>query len=308
MTQSTDTAARAGRIAGLAYDFDSRPKRRIERCELCGSSQFAFLNTHDRYGYKSPASSCMTCSLTVLNPVMTGEAYGEFYANVYRPLVSAYHGRLIDAETIQGEQRDYARALGDLLEPDFQKREMRTLLDIGGSTGVVAIDLAERYALKATVLDPAADELDWAGKFGVETISGFVEDYEPGDRRFDLIVLCQTVDHLADVSGTLAKIAKLLSPTGLFFVDIVDFRAAYLRNKGPSGAIKIDHPYYLTELTMEVMLANAGFRIEKKSFAADGLHIGYVCSGGAPTGSARPDPEEVKGYFRELRLVQNARP
>lgn len=308
MTHSSQTADRADRIANLAYDFDSRDKRRIERCELCGSDQFVFLNTHDRYGFKSPASSCMVCSLTVLNPVMTADAYGDFYANVYRPLVSAYHGRLIDAETIQDEQREYAGALGDLLEPAFRTREMKTLLDIGGSTGIVAVDLAKRFSLEATVLDPAADELDWAGKFGVETISGFVEDYEPGSRRFDLIVLCQTVDHLADVSGTLAKIATLLSPKGLFFVDIVDFRAAYLRNKGPSGAIKIDHPYYLTELTMEVMLANAGFRIEKKSFAADGLHIGYLCSGGAPTGNSLPDPEDVRRHFREIRFVQNARP
>lgn len=308
MTKTNDALDRANRIAALGYDFDSQPKRRIETCELCGSNQFVFLNTLDRYGFKAPASSCQTCSLTVLNPVMTSAAYSHFYANVYRPLVSAYHGRLIDAETIQDEQREYAAALGDLLEPDVRTRKMGEMLDIGGSTGIVAIALAERFGLRATVLDPAADELDWAEKAGVETVAGFVEDYEPGDRRFDLIVMCQTVDHLADVSGTLRKIASLLSPRGLFFVDIVDFRAAYLRNRGPSGAVKIDHPYYLTEVTMEVMLANAGFRIEKKSFAADGLHIGYVCSDGGSVGSALPDPEDVRRYFSELRFVHNARP
>ncbi len=307
MTRSPETPARTRRIEALGYDFSSQPKRRIECCELCGSDVFVFLNRHDRYGYAAPAASCMVCSLTVLNPVMTGEAYGDFYDRYYRPLVSAYHGRLIDAETIQDEQHEYARSLGDLIEADIQRRNIHTMLDIGGSTGVVALDLADRFSLKATVLDPAADELDWAKKFGVDTINGFVEDYEPDGRLFDLIILCQTADHLADITGSLAKIVCLLAPGGLFFVDIVDFRAAYLRNGGASGAIKIDHPYYLTELTVEPLLRNAGFRIVKKSFASDGLHIGYVCEGGKPTSKSLPDPDAVQRYFDELRFIENSR-
>jgi SAM-dependent methyltransferase len=299
---------RRERIQALGYDYAAQPKETLAVCNLCGESAFVGLTHRDRYGYPASAHACLRCGLVFLNPRMNAASYGKFYDGTYRPLVSAFHGRLIDARTIQAEQREYAAERAALLRDFVQPSDHRTLLDIGGSTGVVAHHFMREFGLTATLIDPAPLEVEEARRLGLETVTGLVEEYDFGDKRFDVVILCQTVDHLLDVRGVLARVRQLLTDNGVFFVDIVDFRAAYLRNKGPSGAVKIDHPYYLTELTMEVMLANAGFRIEKKSFAADGLHIGYVCSGGAPTGNARPDPQEVKRYFQELRLVQNARP
>ena len=48
-------------------------------------------------------------------------------------------------------------------------------------------------------------------------------------------MLCQTVDHLLDVAGTLRRVRELLTDDGVLFVDIVDFRAAYLRNWSDRG-------------------------------------------------------------------------
>ena len=129
---------------------------------------------------------------------MTGEAYGEFYASIYRPLVSAFHGRRIDAETIEPEQHSYAEDLARLLEPWFGAARGRRLLDVGGSTGVVAEVLADRFSLEATVLDPAPDELARAAARGLQTLTGSIEDVEIAE-PFDAVVLCQTVDHLLQV-------------------------------------------------------------------------------------------------------------
>src|SRR5688500_10293168 len=111
---------------------------------------------------------------------MTADAYGSFYVGTYRPLVSAYHGRLIDARTIQGEQRDYAVERGDLLAPYLTGGGHRTLLDIGGSTGVVARALAERFGLRATVVDPAPMETAEAQALGLETVEGLIESVDLG--------------------------------------------------------------------------------------------------------------------------------
>src|SRR5687767_13888488 len=105
---STVIADRRDRITALQFDFAAQPKTRVERCNLCGSHAFVVLTHRDRYGYPAGASGCSRCGLVFLDPVMTQEAYGLFYASTYRPLVSAYHGRLIDARTIQQEQREYA--------------------------------------------------------------------------------------------------------------------------------------------------------------------------------------------------------
>jgi 2-polyprenyl-3-methyl-5-hydroxy-6-metoxy-1,4-benzoquinol methylase len=296
---------REKRIQNIGYKYSSEEKKYIEKCNLCDSNIHTVITHVDRYGFPASASACNNCGLTILNPVMTPESYMNFYSDVYRPLVSAYHDRLINSETIQAEQVEYAYKLTKLIGPFAKEVKLTTLLDIGGSTGVVSRILREKFKLKATVLDPAADELACAEGSEMEVISGFIEDYNPDGREFDLIVFCQTIDHVLDALGSLKKIRELLSSNGLFFVDIVDFRAAYLRNNSIEEAIKIDHPYYFTEETMELMLTKAGFNIMRKSYADDHLHIGYICNKSINKKELDLDKESVSGYFHEIRKIQN---
>jgi SAM-dependent methyltransferase len=299
-------SGRDERIAGLRFDYNAQPKRPVPACNLCGSTTFVVVTHRDRYGYPASAHACRQCGLVFLNPVMTPEAYKNFYIGVYRPLVSAFHGRLIDAKTIQAEQRDYARERGDFIEPYVANRGFRSMLDIGGSTGVVAHAFCERFGLEGTVIDPAPLEIEEARALGLRTITGLAEEYDPKDGRFDVVIMCQTVDHLLDVSRTLGALHGLLKPDGLFFVDIVDFRAAYLRNWSAEAAVKIDHPYYLTGETMEAFLAKAGFEVLRTDYAADHLHVGYVCRRGVPARDAVPSASGVARFFEEVRFVQNA--
>ena len=300
------SSTRFERIAALAFDYEAEPKSRVESCKLCGGSVFVGLTHRDRYGYPATAACCSGCGLVFLDPVMTADAYGRFYQRTYRPLVSAYHGRQIDARTIQDEQREYAAERGDLLEPALAGRGYRTLLDIGGSTGVVAHAFATRFNLRATVVDPAPLETAEAQAFGLETIEGLIEDIDLGDRRFDMVMLCQSVDHLLDVAGTLSRLRELLTAHGLLFVDIVDFRAAYLRNWSVEEAVKIDHPYYLTEATATAYLKRAGFDIVRADYAADHLHVSYIARPALPDAAALPPQESVRELLREVRFLQNA--
>ena len=298
-------ADRKARIAALGYDFAAEPKEAVTCCNLCGASRFVVLTHRDRYGFPAEAHACERCGLVFLNPRLTRDAYGRFYQSVYRPLVSAFHGRLIDAHTIQDDQRVYAAERVDCLRP-FVSRDLKTLLDIGGSTGVVAARLAREFGLTATIIDPSPLEVAEARRLGLDTITGLVEQHDFGGGTFDVIVICQTVDHLVDVAGTLARVRDLIAPQGLLFIDIVDFRAAYLRNWSVEDAIKIDHPYYLTESTMTTYLRRAGFEVLRSDYAADHLHVGYVCRPAMPNGDTLPDGAVVRDLLREVRHVQNA--
>lgn len=237
---------------------------------------------------------------------MTAEAYGRFYDGIYRPLVSAFHGRLIDARTVQAEQREYAVERAEFIRPFMTDAARKTLLDIGGSTGVVAAHFATAFGLAGTLIDPAPLEVAEAQQLGLETITGLVEQHDFGTRRFDVVTICQTVDHLLDVAGTLARVRQLLAATGLLFIDIVDFRAAYLRHWSVEAAIKVDHPYYLTERTMVAYLRGAGFEVLRSDYAADHLHVSYVCRPGATDVDAMPTAASVDELLREVRFVQNA--
>jgi SAM-dependent methyltransferase len=307
MTDSS-LASRRDRIAALAYDYAAKPKAHHALCNLCGHDTFVTVAQRDRYGYPARAQSCSKCSLTFLNPAMTSEAYSGFYQSVYRPLVSAYHGRRIDATTIQDEQRDYAATLGRLLDPHLARLRGARLLDVGGSTGVVAHYFLCNFDMQATVIDPAPMEVEVARRLKLDTVTGFVEDYDPGTTRFELVLMCQTVDHLLDIHRSLTKVHEILNEDGVFFVDIVDFRAAYRRNGSIEEAVKIDHPYYLTEPTMDAYLRRAGFVVKAIDYALDHLHIGFVCAKAEPDRDALPAVGEVREAFREIRGIHNRVP
>ena len=302
----TISAERKDRIAALDYGYAAQPKQALTSCNLCGSAEFAILTHRDRYGYPVQAHACRRCGLVFLNPRMTAEAYGRFYNGIYRPLVSAFHGRLIDARTIQDEQREYAIERAGFVRPFMSSAGRTTLLDIGGSTGVVAAHFAREFGLKGTLIDPAPLEVEEAKRLGLETVTGLIEEHDFGARRFDVVIICQTVDHLLDVAGTLTRVRQLLSDEGLLFIDIVDFRAAYLRNWSIEDAIKIDHPYYLTEQTMAAYLRRSGFDVLRSDYAADHLHVSYMCRPGVAEVDAMPGTAWVDELLREVRFVQNA--
>ena len=298
--------SRAERVASIGYDYASQEKHPVSPCNLCGADQWVILAHHDRYGFPAQAMTCRVCGLTMLNPCMTSDSYGEFYKGIYRPLVSAYHGRRIDAKNIQAEQQGYAEEMEQLLASFMQNKTSASFLDVGGSTGIIAAHFARKFGVRATVLDPAPDEIAEADALGIETVTSLVEEWQPGDRKFDLIGMFKTVDHLLDVSKTLKTLRSLMAEDGLFIIDVVDFRAVYLRKWSIEDSVKIDHPYSLTDPVMEAYLLQSGFKIVRKAYGVDHQLIVYICSPTTPRSGALPSPESVERFLYEVRCVQNA--
>jgi SAM-dependent methyltransferase len=291
---------RAARIAAVGYDFDARPKETVETCNLCGSTDFAELARTDRYGYPAALRMCARCGLGFLSPRLTAAEYGAFYERVYRPLVSAHHGRRIDAETVQDDQRGYAADLVEFLRGNLPAPP-GTVMDVGGSTGIVAAAVRDAFGSDPTVLDPAPDELEVAAAAGMETIAGFAEDFDPGERRWDLVLLCQTIDHLLDVRGTLESMRRMTAEGGHAFVDVLDLLIA-ARARGTEGAAKIDHPYYLTHDTALAFLGSVGYEPVAERLSDDG-HWGFLVR---PAEPREPDwgelSREAAAMIEELQV------
>jgi len=185
----TASDERAVRIASVGFDYAAREHEPVALCNLCGSSEHVELAHRDRYGYPASLLACVRCGLGFLSPRLTVAEYAAFYGHVYRPLVSAYHGRRIDAETVQVDQRLYAAELVGFLRKAL-RAPPASVLDVGGSTGVVAAAVRDAFGAEATVLDPASDELEVARAAGLETVAGFGEDFDPGAQRWELVLLC----------------------------------------------------------------------------------------------------------------------
>jgi hypothetical protein len=121
---------RSERIAALGYDPAAEPAEAVTACNPCGATRLVELARRDRYGYASVLVACARCGLAFLSPRPTAGAYAGFYERTYRPLVSAYHGRRIDAETVQDEQRGYAAQLAAYLDRVLS-RPPAGVLDVG---------------------------------------------------------------------------------------------------------------------------------------------------------------------------------
>ena len=57
---------------------------------------------------------------------------------------------------------------------------------------------------------------------------------------------------------------------------------------------------------MTAYLRRAGFERMRAAYAADHLHVSYLCRPAQPSPQALPDAVDVAGMFREIRYVQNA--
>lgn len=292
---SAGTSPHAERVAALAFDPGDEPQEVVTTCNLCGSSQQVEAARTDRYGYPVRMMVCGACGLGCLSPRLTAEAYATFYREVYRPLVSAYHGYRIDAQTVQEQQREYAAELVAWAATALPER-VGSVIDIGGSTGVVARAVAERFGGRATVLDPAPDELEVARAAGMETITGFVEDFDPAGRVWQLVMLCQTVDHLLDVRATLGAMRGMVAPDGHVFVDVLDVTFMLARLGSIEGAVKIDHPYYLTRTTGLAFLRQSGFTVIAERMSDDG-HWGFLAR---PCEPAEPDAAALRAHADAL--------
>ena len=232
---------RQARIAQLGYDYSASPKECVNRCNLCGHDVFTALTHSDRYGYPARTAACQRCGLSVLSPRMTAAAYSEFYERIYRPLVSAYHGRLIDAETVEADQAGYTDALAEVLSP-FSIAARNT------ASGRWWLDrigrLTIRRPLRPTTADPrpcSPRGRARAGR-GFDAVVDTMESFAPAGEHFGVALLCQTIHHLLDVAGSLARLRAVLTDDGILFVDIVDFRAAYLRAGSVEAATRSTTP------------------------------------------------------------------
>jgi ubiquinone/menaquinone biosynthesis C-methylase UbiE len=109
----------------------------------------------------------------------------------------------------------------------------------------------------------------------LECEEGLAEQWNPQGRRFDLALICRSVDHLLSISSVLAKVARCLNPGGFLFVDPVDFETWARTMYDYRKLLKMDHVYYLSDETMRLYLRAAGFEIVASDFG-DGSHISYL--------------------------------
>lgn len=294
---------RRKRCAGLVEEIGALPWTRRQQSELSETAPVVVIAEQDRYGIPLRTGLCLDTGLVFLIDRLTAEGYAAFYKEYYRPLLTQFFDRAFDPQSITKSGRQYGLDLYDSIAPwlPATSSDTPTLLDIGGSTGHVAQVFAQRSGYHSTVLDPASDELQVAADKGLEVKEGFLETYDAEGRQFDLVLLCQTIDHLFDLRGALARIYDLIKPGGFFFADVVDFDEACFRAASVEGALHLDHCYYLSQETALWLFTSMGWEVVQMDVAMRAGHVGYLLRRGD---AAHADVQKPADVLERLRTIQ----
>jgi len=304
-----DQSSRA-RLARLGFDPAALPHEYPLSCDLCGWQVFRTISHTDRYGFAGTYQMCEGCGLVFQNPRPTTEGYEEFYAKWYRPLVAALLNQQVHEQGLLADQKTYAAKLVRFLKLHLGTRSIRSSVDLGGSAGGIAKAVQDSFGGRCLVVDPSPVELAEARKLGLDCEQALAEQWNPDGRRFDLVLICRSVDHFLSISGVLAKVAGCLRHGGYLFIDPVDFESCARAAPDYRRLLKMDHVYYLSDETMRLYLKAAGFDLVASDFGDGTYYISYLAR---YTGDVQK-PTHLTPYARETgrmlreRLVQPSPP
>jgi SAM-dependent methyltransferase len=172
--------------------------------------------TAERFSY----FLCRDCDCLSIDP-LPAERLREIYPPTYYSF--AHDGEeepgLVHRVKQRLDLQSYRRTLERL--PTTTPR----ILDVGGGTGDISATFVRRGgAASATVVDPDEGSIELARSRGLDGFAGTIEEFQT-DERFDLILMLNLIEHVADPVAVMAKAASLLERGGLIWLQTPDFRA-----------------------------------------------------------------------------------
>lgn len=238
------------------------------KCPVCEypDARFAF-PLHDRILGAVSGSfelyECSSCGLLFQrNEGLTEDQLRDFYPSGYW-----WSGR--DTWTSQLE-REYRERVLRWDQISFLKRSLpaaqkQTLLDIGCGAGTL-VKLANEEGFDAFGLEQSERAVRAASQEnGGRIFHGSLQDLIESHRRFDVVVMLHTLEHLLDPLGYLKKIGGVMNRPGHLVVQVPN-RASYQARILGSRWYGLDCPRHIFNFTPYALLhllGRAGFRIQK---------------------------------------------
>jgi 2-polyprenyl-3-methyl-5-hydroxy-6-metoxy-1,4-benzoquinol methylase len=191
------------------------------RCLGCGSSNTTpwctatdaeYFTTDDPFRY----FACADCEVLFIDPVPR-DRLAEIYPSNYYSFSTPKKSFVVRVKDWL-DNRVFVKLLRSLPGSELN------LLDVGGGagwqlSGLRALD--PRVKLTQVVdLDPAAATL--ARENGHEYFCGRIETFET-DRKFDLVLMLNIIEHLDDPTAVLVKVRELLSPNGVVLIKTPNY-------------------------------------------------------------------------------------
>lgn len=213
---------------------------------------------------------CESCDMVYLNPVFTDEALHEYYKG----------NNTVQAIAHENENEFYSRIYQDGLNTIQQYTKTGSLLDIGCSSGFfLGMAKAQQWSTFGIELNKV--ERNIAATKGHVIWSNPLEELSI-DRSFDVITMWDVFEHIKNGYEYMHLIRKILSPQGVFFLQIPNVKsfAARVLWEKCNMFDGIEHVNLYAPRTIQLLAERAGFKVVSMRSVIDELqvtknHLGY---------------------------------
>lgn len=239
-------------------------------CNLCGSKRSRtrfksaaawldgaadhFAATTDIFGAYGTVVQCLDCGLVYTNPRPSAEM-----------LLSGYEA----SEDPQYESECDSRSMNAHLSLGRIRRHAPggRLLEVGCAQGFFLN--AARMSYETVGIEPSRQAREYArGKLRLEVPAETLEEGNFSEASFDVTVLIDVIEHLADPLAMLRRLARVTKPGGILYLVTPDIDSVSARAlRGRWWGLRPAHIYYFSPRTLSAMLLKAGFEtVEVRSY------------------------------------------
>jgi 2-polyprenyl-3-methyl-5-hydroxy-6-metoxy-1,4-benzoquinol methylase len=243
----------------------------LGRCPGCEAARpwRPFMLVHGAIGSEGegvvlPSVRCPRCTLVFLSPRLPARHVAAFYRASAR--LAPYFATGAKARRDRGAGfLPFARLVGRTVAPDE-----RDLLDLGCGAGAFLRVMASRgFRVTGADLNPEASALARAEGLDVRTadLDEAVAAFAREGRRFDVVTLIHTFEHLAEPLRTLRSLRAILRDDGAVAINVPNVRSflAPLDRALGTGYASIwdpvGHYSYFSLRSLRHLCARAGFRV-----------------------------------------------
>lgn len=237
------------------------------RCTVCGGDATDEAARAYDYEYKTSRREwiyvrCRECGLVYVNPRPAVSELGTIYPPHYYSFEETQHERALVSFFRRRLEAMKVRVFGR-----FVGEGPRRILDVGCGDGrflkVLRDSGSDEWELEGIDIDEGAVERARAA--GLEATHSRLEDFDPGDERYDMVVLFQVIEHVSEPGAMCAKVRSLLKPGGVFVIETPDVAGwdEKLFRSGLWGGYHVPRHWNLfTPANLGRMLEDQGFQVE----------------------------------------------
>ena len=185
-------------------------------CPLCACRDSEELFT--KYGF--PIHACDRCGFEFARPMLDPDRELTPADREWTERMAADHLAFITKSFYRDcATRRFEYELQQVLSLIETLPPRPAFLEVGSSIGL-GLSVAARYGFEVVGVEPDRGAADWAERYGFEVHRDYFRADLFPDRKFDVVMTLDVLEHVPDPVGFLCEIRKILKPGGLVLVQV----------------------------------------------------------------------------------------